>query len=164
MRTSKAIGAKNYDIAIDEYKKRLETDGTDQEALSMIALCYGWKGDLEHAIPYANKRLAHDPTDFHMLLLSAKYWSNNGNEDQTYNYVCRVLENVPRSEPEDMHKSFYWLLKFLSIFKRFQGLQSVAKESQVGYEKYYKDNIEWARQYKEWYEAKHGQREEKLFD
>jgi tetratricopeptide (TPR) repeat protein len=164
MRASKAIGAKNYDIAIDEYKKRLEVDESDQEALSMIALCYGWEGDLERAIPYAIKRLAHDPTDFHMLLLSAKYWSNNGNEDQTYNYACRVLENVPRSKPEDLPKSVYWLLKFFSIFKRFRGLESAAKESQVGYENYYKDNIEWVRQCKEWYEAKHGHREDKLFN
>jgi tetratricopeptide (TPR) repeat protein len=154
LKASKAIGAGNYDIAIDLYKKRLEEDESDQDALSRLAMYYEWKGDMESAIQYANKRLAHNPRDFHTLLLAARYWSKNGNEDQTYNYACRALENVPRAKPHDIPKVIYWLCKFLSIFKRFRGLYSEAKRSQSGYEKYYKENIEWARQYKEWYESK----------
>jgi hypothetical protein len=154
LKASKAIGAGNYDIAIDIYKKRLEADESDQQALSEIAMCYGWKGDMESSMQYVNKLLAQNPANFHMLLLAAKYWSSKSNQAQTYNYACRALENVPSSKPEDIPKVIYWLCKFLSIFKRFRGLYSAAKRSQSGYEKYYKENIQWARQYKEWYDSK----------
>jgi tetratricopeptide (TPR) repeat protein len=162
MNASKAIGSKNYDIAIDIYKKRLEADESDLFALSMIAHCYDWKGDREIALKYANKLLAQDPTNFEMLLLAARYWSHNNNEDQTYSYACRALENVPHSKPDDIPIWVYWLLKFLSIFKRFKRLESRVKESGLKYEKYHKDSIEWAWQYKKWYEEKHGSTKEGL--
>ncbi len=155
MRASKAVGSKNYDVAIEIYKKRLEADETDSFALFMLAHCYEWKGNREAALEYANKRLAQDPKDFYTLLLAARYWSDKNNEDQAYNYACRVLENVPRAEPEDIPKVLYFILKLLSVFKRFRRLVSKAKEGDLEFKKHHKESIEWAWQYKQWYEAKH---------
>jgi tetratricopeptide (TPR) repeat protein len=155
MRASKAIGSKNYDVAIAIYKRKLESDETDSFALDMLAYCYKWKGDTEAALEYVNKRLAQDPKDFYMLLLAAGCWFEKNNEDQTYNYVCRALENVPRAEPEDIPKVTYFILKPLSIFKRFRRLASKMREADLSFKKHYKENIEWAWQYKQWYETKH---------
>jgi tetratricopeptide (TPR) repeat protein len=155
IRASKAVGSKNYDVAIEIYKKRLEADERDSFALSMLAYCYKWKGDREAALEYVNKRPAQDPKDFYMLLLAARCWSEKDNEDQTYNYACRAIENVPRAEPEDIPKLIYFMLKPLSIFTRFRRLASKVKESDFKFKKHYRESIEWAWQYKQWYETKH---------
>ena len=156
MRASKAIGSKNYDAAIEIYKKKIEANPIDYIALSMLAHCYEWKDDRETALEYANKQLAQYPKDFYTLILAARCWSEKDNEDQTYNYACRALENVPRSEPEDMSMVTYFVFKLLSVFKKFRKLPSKARESNLAFMKHYKENLEWARQYKQWYEAKHG--------
>ena len=117
MRASQAVGSKNYDAAIEIYKKAIETDPADYFALSMLAHCYEWKGDGETALNYANKQLAQYPKDFYTLILAARCWAKKDNEDQTYNYVCRALENVPRAEPEDIPKITYLIFKVCSIFK-----------------------------------------------
>lgn len=156
MRASKAIGAKNYDVAIEVFKKRIETDRTDSEALSMLAHCYEWKGDRETALEYANQGLAQNPKDFYLLLLAARYWSEKKDEDQTYNYACRALENVPRAEPEDVPKAIYFLFKILSVFKKkYRKLESKAREDEVEFKKHYKESIGWAWKYKQWYETNH---------
>jgi tetratricopeptide (TPR) repeat protein len=144
MRASKAVGLKNYDVAIEVYKKRIEADVTDSFALSMLAFCYEWKGDRDTAMEYANKQLAQNPNDFYMLLLAARYWSDKNNEDQTYNYACRALENIPRAEPEDIPKVIYFILRLLSIFKRFRRLSSKAKEGDLEFKKHDRESIEWA--------------------
>jgi len=156
MRASKAIGSQNYDVAIEEYKKRIEADETDSFALSMLASCYEWKGDKETALQYANKQLAQNPKDFYMLLLAARYWSDKKDEDQTYNYACRALENVPRTEPGNISKMTYFIFKLLSVFKTFRKLPSKAEEGHLKFKQHYKESIEWAWQYKQWYESNHG--------
>ena len=156
MRASKAIGSKNYDVVIEVFKKRIEINEADSEALSMLAHCYEWKGDKETALEYANKQLSQNPKDFYMLLLVARYWFEKNNEDQTYNYACRALENVPRAEPEDIPKALYFILKLLSVFKKFRRLPSLAKKGDLNFKKHYKESIQWAWQYKQWYEKNHG--------
>ena len=154
MRASKAVGAKNYNVAIDLYKKRVEADKTDSFAISMLAFCYEWPDNMEFALKYANKQLSQDPTDFHMLLLSARCWDELNDEKQAYIYACRALENIPQSEPKDMPKLGQMILKLLSIFKRYRGIDTRAKEGDLEYAKYHKECIEWARKYKQWYEDK----------
>lgn len=159
MRASKAIGSKNYDAAIEIYKKKIEADPADYFALSMLAQCYEWQGDRETALEYANKQLAQYPKDFYTLILAARCWSEKDDEDQTYNYACRALENVPRSEPKDMSRVAYFIFKLLSVFKKFRKLPSKAKESNLAFLTHYKESMKWAWQYKQWYEAKHGTNE-----
>jgi tetratricopeptide (TPR) repeat protein len=153
---ARAIGSENYDDAIAVYKKSLETDIDESETLIMLALCYEWKGEIESALQYANKRLAQNPNDYEMLLLAARCWSERENEDQTYNYVCRAIENVPYSEPPEPPRVVFSIFKLLSLFKRFRALDSKAKKDNAAYNEYHKENIEWAFNYKEWYEAKNG--------
>jgi len=155
MRASKAIGSRNYDLAIEEYKKIIAADEKDSFALTMLAACYEWKGDMETALKYANQTLAQNPKNFYMLLLAARYWSNKDDEDQTYNYACRALENVPREEFENIRKVINFIFGLCSIFKKYRGLEARAKKDEIEFKKYYKESIEWAIQYKQWYEAKH---------
>jgi tetratricopeptide (TPR) repeat protein len=155
VRAAKAIGSRNYDAAIEAYKKMLETDEPDSYALTMLAVCYESKGDMETALKYANQELAQNPKNFYVLLFAARYWSNKDNEDQTYNYVCRALENVPSEEFENIRKVINFIFRLCSIFKKNRGLEARAKKDEITVTKYNKETIEWAIQYKQWYEAKH---------
>ncbi len=163
MRASKAIGSaigsKNYDAAIEICKKKLQTDPADSFALSSLAFCYERKGDRETAMEYVNRQLAQYPNDFYMLLIAARYWSEKENDDQTYNYTCRALENAPRGEPDDVPKVAYFIFKVFSIFKKYRKLPHKAKESNLAFKQYYKESIEWAWHYKQWYEEKHASNE-----
>jgi hypothetical protein len=62
---------------------------------------------------------------------------------------------VPRAEPEDAPKIAYFIFKVCSIFKKYRKLESKAKEDELEFKKQYKESIEWAWKYKQWYEAKH---------
>ena len=154
LKASNAIGARNYDVAIDIYKKRIASNESTPEDICLLAFCYAWKDDIESALYYANKRLAQNPTDFHVLLLTARCWFKKNDADQTYNYACRALENVPYFEPNDPCKKFYFILKLLSIFKRFRGIYFKAKEGHLRFKKQHKEDIDWAWKYKVGYEEK----------
>ena len=149
-----AIATRQYGIAIDIYKKRVEANAADTEALLFLAHCYEWNGEIELALQYANKCLAQDPTEFQMLLLVARCWCEKKNDEQTYNYVCRAIENVPYSEPEESPKIFYLILKCLSVFKRFRGIEARARKGMLKWRKDHKESVQWALNYKRWYESK----------
>ena len=153
LKASKAVGAKNYDLAIEEYKKILETNEKDQFALTMLAHCYEQKDDKISALNYASRVLEQDPNDFEMLMLSARFWSELGDEDRSYNYACRVIENAPQSY--ELPAWVLKILKALSKFNKFRGLENKAKTDWSNHEHYKKDSLKWAKQYKAWYELKH---------
>jgi tetratricopeptide (TPR) repeat protein len=154
LKASKAVGAKNYDLAIEQYIKILESNQKDQFALTMLAHCYEQKGDKVNALNYASRVLDQDPRDFEMLLLSARFWSELGDEERSYNYACRVIENAQEFTPAPPT----WLLRLLkplSIFKKFRGIENKAKIDWSNHANYKKDSVKWAKKYKEWYELKH---------
>jgi len=160
IKAAKAVGSKDYDTAIEIYKGKVEENETDSFALSMLAHCYEWKKDMESAIEYANRVLGVVPTDFSMLLLAARYWSRQTDNDRTYHYACRALEHPPEPSPEIPQWNF-WILKPLSVFPKFRNFEKKAKKDMARHEMKDKDNLKWAKEYKEWYEIKHGPGEEK---
>jgi len=153
MIAAKAIGSKNYPAAIESCKRMLSENEEDYFAIAMLAYCYEWGGDIANSIIYADKYLSRFPNDLDMLLLSARYWSTSGDEERSYNFVCRAMEN--RTEkPTEIPNWLFFLLKPISILKKYRGLETKAKEG-VQIDKQWKtDNLEWARQYKTWYESK----------
>ena len=153
MRASKAIGAKKYDVAIEIYKRMYEEDKNDPYALSMLAICYEWNDQKDLAFNYANQRVSQDPNDFQMLLVTARYWAANNNSKETYNIVCRILENAPSVETANMPKLFIAVLRLLSKFKKYQGIESRAIEDTEEYNKDIRESIAWAKKYKEWFES-----------
>ncbi len=119
----------------------------------MLAICHELNGDRDEAFHYANKQLALDPNDYDILLLMARYWSESNDEDKTYYYVCFALKNITTSTTE-IPNGIYWLLKPLSIFRKFRRFEVWAKTNNLKHDKNEKDHIDWAKQYKEWYEGK----------
>ena len=152
---ARAVGSQDYDTAIAIYKKKLAADAKDSFSLSMIAHCYEWKKDMETAIGYANKVLVEDPTDFSMLLLAARYWSGIEDIDRTYHYACRALDNPPEAIPE-IPKWVLRIFRVFSIIPKFRNFDKKAKQDLARLNKEDKDNMEWAEEYKRWYEAKYG--------
>lgn len=154
MIASRAIGAENYDDAIDAYKRMLDENKEDYHAIGMLAFSYEWNRDIAQAIIYADKFLSRFPNDLQMLLLSARYWAQTRDEERTYRFVCRALEN----SNEETHKIPRWpfkLLKPLSLFfKKLRGLEEKAENGEQINQKYREDQLNWARQYKAWYESK----------
>lgn len=153
---TKALRDDDYDTAIDIYKKEQQKNNKETYAVSIkgIAQCYEWKGDLENAIEYANKMLSLDPNDSEMLMLAARYWFNNQNEEMTYKYVCKVIANPP--EPiEQIPKWTFWIIKPFSLF--FKNLRKIEKKSESifsDHEQKNKERVKWAMEYKNWYESK----------
>ena len=93
-RVAAAITTRQYGLAIDIYKERVEANATDTEALLFLTYCYEWNGEIDSALHYANKCLAQDPTEFQLLLLAARCWCEKNNEEQTYNYICRAIDST----------------------------------------------------------------------
>lgn len=153
MIASRAIGANNYDTAITAYKRILEEDKEDYQAIGMLVFCYEWKGDIAQAIIYADKFLARFPNDLQMLLLSARYWAQSGDEERTYQLVNRALENS-NEKTYEIAKWPFKLMKPLSIFKKFRELEEKAAKGEQINRKYREDQLNWAKQYKAWYESK----------
>ena len=127
----------------------------------MIAQCYEWKGDTDSAIEYANKLLVIDPGNLDALLLAARYWQHQGDEERTYHYANRAAQNPPGELPP-IPKFVYWIVKSLSIFPRFRRLREASAASLKNAEKKDRERFEWAVKYKEWYEAKHGGKTDKV--
>ena len=152
IKASKAIGAGNYDAAIAAYKRILEEKKDDPFALSMLAFCYEWKGQSGRAILYADKVLARFPDNFDMLLISARYWSESDDE-RAYQFVCRALENTAQAA-SDFPRWLLWLMKPLAIFKKYRGLEEKARGDATAHKKYKEEHLNWAREYKAWYELK----------
>ncbi len=150
---ARAIGSKNYSAAIESCKRMLSENDSDYYAIAMLAYCYEWGGDIANSIIYADKYLARFPNDLDMLLLSARYWATSGDEERSYHFVCRAIEN--RSEtPAEIPNWLFWLLKPFSLLKKYRGLEKNAKEGVQINKQWKADNLEWAKRYKEWYESK----------
>lgn len=153
MKASSAIGGKNYDAAIDACKRMLDQNKEDYFATSMIAMCYEWKGDIAQAIIYADKLLNRFPNDLEMLLLSARYWAQSGDEDRTYQFVNRALEHS-NEKTHEIPKWPFKLMKPLSIFKKFRGLEEKSEKDEQIFRKDREEQLNWSKQYKAWYESK----------
>jgi hypothetical protein len=153
MIAAKAIGSKNYPAAIKSCKRMLSENEEDYFAIAMLAYCYEWGGAIANSIIYADKYLARFPNDLDMLLLSARYWATSGDEERSYNFVCRAMKNRTET-PAEIPNWLFWLLKPFSILKKYRGIETKAKEGVQIDTQWKADNLEWARQYKIWYESK----------
>lgn len=155
IKASRAIASSDYDTAIDIGSSRLEKDKADLASLYMLASCYEGKGDKERAIEYANKALVVDPNNFYTLMIAARYWLSLNDADRTFLYVCRIVDNPPIQVSENSEWVF-WLLKPLSIFRRFRHLEKNMKRDLLKANVSVKNNLKWANKYKTWYEENHG--------
>ena len=160
LKASRAIGAKDYTKAIEIYEELLENDQDHPNAPGQLAMWYERLGDYENSIRYANIALEKDPTDYTILMIAARYWSQKNDEDLTYHFACRVLKSPQYEFPKLM-----WftnkVLRVLSVFKKGVNLEKRAKEGQELHRKYVKDSLVWANEIKSEYETKHGDAEKK---
>ena len=150
MEVTHAISVRNYDAAITACKRILNDNKDDAFANSTLAICYEWKGESELAIMYADNVLARFPNDLDMLLVAARYWSEI-DDDRAYPFVCRTLENEARTT-SGVPTWLLWLMKPLSIFGRFRGIEEKARNDMQAHGKYKEEQLAWAREYKTWYE------------
>lgn len=119
----------------------------------MLAMCHELNNDKTNALKYAGHVLEIDPNDFEMLLLYARCWSELGDEERIYHYVCRAIKNAEKLSPE-LPRWFFKMIKSLSIFKKFRGLENKARIEHSNNVKYREEWLEWAQKYKTWYEDK----------
>jgi tetratricopeptide (TPR) repeat protein len=151
---AQAIGATEYNVAIQVLEQALKKDNTDYFAMSMLAQCHEWSDNMDCALDYAQKLLDNEPDNFSMLLLAARHWQRKGNEDRTYLFACKALVNPPPPMPE-APQWLFWLFKPLSLIPKFRNFEMSAKSD---FEKLDHENIKnliWAEQYKAWYEDKY---------
>lgn len=153
MIVAKAIGSRNYSGAIESCKRMLSENEEDYFAIALLAYCYEWGDDIANSIIYADKYLARFPNDVDMLLLSARYWATSGDEERSYDFVCRAIENRLET-PKEIPNWLFWLIKPFSILNKYRGLEKNAREGVQLNKQWKEDNLEWATQYKEWYESK----------
>lgn len=153
MKVFRAIGAGDYDAAIAACRKMLDEDAEDYFAVSTLAFCHELKGETGRAVFYADKILARFPNDLDMLLLSARYWSESGDEERTYRFACRAIENSAEETPA-IPGWLLWLIKPLTVFRRFRGLEEKAVHDSRAHRQYRLDHLKWAHEYKKWYEWK----------
>lgn len=87
-----------------------------------------------------------------MLMLAVRYWYNKKEDEKTYQYACRIIENPP--EPTEAMPSWGFLIikPFSLLFKRFKVAEEKAKKAFSEEERRREENIKWAREFKEWYE------------
>lgn len=149
---TRALRDKDYDKAIAIYKKGLAENEKETALAKSIAQCYGWKGDLDSAIEYADMVLAVEPNDHEMLMLSARYWSDKENLEMTYKFVCRLLEKPP----EQIEKVSSWVFgiikPFSLVFKNFRGIEEKSKRAFEAAKGKREARLKWARDFKAWYE------------
>jgi tetratricopeptide (TPR) repeat protein len=155
-----AIRNENYDTAIDIYQKMMADNEKDIKTIAVkgIADCYAWKGDLEKAIEYADKALTVEPNDSQMLMLVARYWHIKQNEEMTYKFVCRFIENPPSEKNEHIPKITFWILNPFSLFfKNLRNIEKKAIDAISENNRKNKEKMMWAKEYKKWYEKKREQ-------
>ena len=149
---TRALRDNDYDKAIAIYKKGLAENEKETALAKSIAQCYGWKGDLDSAIEYADMVLAVEPNDHEMLMLSARYWSDKENLEMTYKFVCRLLENPPE-QIEKVSRWVFGIIKpFSLVFKNFRGIEEKSKRAFEDAKRKREARLKWARDFKEWYE------------
>jgi tetratricopeptide (TPR) repeat protein len=153
---TRALRDNDYDKAIAIYKKGLAENEKETALAKGIAQCYGWKGDLDSAMEYADMVLALEPNDHEMLMLSARYWSDKEDLDMTYKFVCRILENPPE-QIEKVSRWVFGVIKPLSlVLKNFRGIEEKSKRAFEDAKRKREARLKWARDFKEWYERSLG--------
>lgn len=154
-KAEKAIRKKDYDSAIKIYTEVLEENENDSTALSWIAHCYEWKGDLGQAVIFAERYLKHNSSDFDMLSLVNRYWSGKEDKEKIYQFACRLIENAPDRLP-DMPNWIFWLLSPLILLARLIGVKDFKERTNqvlLSRNREIEKSLEWARKTKTLYET-----------
>ncbi len=154
IKASKAIGADDFDTAIQIYKKRIENDETDIVSLKMIANCYCWKDDDENSFYYATKALKIEPEDFNMHFLVAMYWLSRKENKNVYKSVSLALENPPEVISK-LPKLTILIVKLIGCIFWFKK-KNLSKSIDDYCNSYNEENeakLKWAREFKDWYES-----------
>lgn len=154
MEAGKTVGSKDYNAIIELFEARLKADDKDLQALMMLATYYDKVGNSEAAIESATKALAILPTDFEMLVLAAGHWHEQKDHERAYHYVCRAVENPPKTGP-GVAKLILPILRVVSVFKKYRNIEKRAREEMANHEHNARARLDWARGYKSWYEKHH---------
>lgn len=81
--------------AIYHYKKLIRNDEKDLKYLVNIVECYLDDGKTNESLPFVNRILEIDSTNYLALITAAKYWYNYDDFEKAYHYSVRALQNVP---------------------------------------------------------------------
>lgn len=97
---------KEYDIAIDYYKRSLKYDRKDEDIILALSYCYSKIGENELAEKYADKALALNNGSSYMYFRKGKIMLDTGRYDEAINLFSKGIE----VEPEDA--DFYQWISF----------------------------------------------------
>ena len=153
MKVARAIGRSDYPTAIGYLHEGMAANGENTHDLAMIAYCHHWMGSDQEALDYGTRVLVRDPCDPDMLRLVAYIYRDRGDDERTYLYVCRALEN-PAKPLEDIPRFFMAVWRLLSIFIPRLKTKTDPDKSLHSFNKRQQDWQAWAEDWKEWYEKK----------
>ena len=150
---TRAVGRGDYPTAIRYLHEGMAANGESIYYLSLIAHFNHQMGSDQEALDYGTRVLVRDPCDSHMLRLVAHIYQDRGDDERTYLYVCRALENPPKPL-EDIPRFFMAGWRLLSIFIPRLKTKTDPDKSLHSFNKRQQDWQAWAEDWKEWYEKK----------
>lgn len=143
----------DYRKALELYQEIIASGNIVPDAYCGIAVCQKTLGNQEAAVAAAQDalRLKHD--HFPTLQLLAAIYSNQGNDDLTYEYVSRALSCVPKSVAEMSPRFANFARKIAKFFLKVD--PEIYVQKNLGLDEEDRIWIGWAREFKMEYEAKH---------
>jgi tetratricopeptide (TPR) repeat protein len=91
----------DYQKGLKLYQQIIDSGHRNISAYWGMSVCYWTLGDNEAAITAAKKALEIKSDYFKALQLLAKIYSEQEQDDLTYEYVSRALSNIPRWPADD---------------------------------------------------------------
>lgn len=102
---------KNYQGAIDIYKKELDLMGEDSALASKMAYAYIYLPDWDSAVTWFNKYLTYAPDDANALINMSVAYNRLDNYEKWYEYLARALQIQPDNTQLLFNAGQYWFLK-----------------------------------------------------
>ena len=154
MKAARALGRRDYREVIRLYKEHLEANPDDAFATDMISQCYVWLGEDDQAIEWGTQVLALEVDFIPTLRTLSGCYHRKGDHDRAYQCVCHALQSAykfPPETPEIIYK-FFGLLSKIPRFRKALDPDRM-RQASARLDREHLRWLEWARGYKEWYEA-----------
>jgi hypothetical protein len=156
----RSVRAKDPDAAIKILTDSLTNTEEDVFTWEMIAHWHCTAGRDAMAIAAAKQALSYSPSYFGALELLAGLHASRSEHELAAHYARLGLENFPErlpNLPQSLVRGVQGLFRLLSLVSR--RFQRVADEDIPDPNRSNEEWYTWAKQYLEWYDDSHGQRE-----
>lgn len=157
MKISQAVGRGDSSAVISNCERILESYPRDLFALAMLAEYSNRLEQQNKAIEYAKQALEIDPNSLSMSRLLADIYYKLEEYDHAYDYVNRALSVHPTHKYRSYRTTpLSWLIKIVALLPKYRGLYQKSTNEFKALDAYEKEWLEWAQEYKTWYEEKLG--------